>query len=202
MRSCVPPNPDSRTLRPIQRSFYLPGTMPGIREVVRRHVPTGLPSLPMETLRHAGQTRTWSKPGTSQAGRRWITRGRIDRAVSAHAQAFATRLTRHGLALSSPAPSLARWARRQMSLATMGSKLPGSSFRNVTPSESVKAPSLATRHPSRRPLGPVGSGRAQTLPRWLLPATDRPIAKDRTGPDLDERPLYIQYREEKRDIIE
>src|SRR5208337_2183303 len=46
MRSCVPPSPDSRTLRPIQRSFYLPGTMPGIREVVRRHVPTGLPSLP------------------------------------------------------------------------------------------------------------------------------------------------------------
>ncbi len=136
---------------------------------------------PMETLRHAGQTRTWSKPGTSQAGRRWITRGRIDRAVSAHAQAFATRLTRHGLALSSPAPSLARWARRQMSLATMGSKLPGSSFRNVTPSESVKAPSLATRHPSRRPLGPVGSGRAQTLPRWLLPATDCRIAKDRMG---------------------
>ena len=25
MRSCVPPNPDSRTLRPIQRSFYYPG---------------------------------------------------------------------------------------------------------------------------------------------------------------------------------
>ncbi len=37
----------------------------------------------------------------------------------------------------------------------------------------------------------AGSGRAQTLPRWLLPATDRRIVKDRTGPDLDERPLFV-----------
>ena len=36
--------------------------------------------------------------------------------------------------------------------------------------------------PRRPPLGPAGSGRAQTLPRWRLPATDRPIAKNRTGP--------------------
>src|SRR5271157_4799717 len=45
--------------------------------------------------------------------------------------------------------------------------------------------------PPRRPPGPAGSGPAQTLPRWLLPDTDRPIVKDRTGPDLDERPLYF-----------
>jgi hypothetical protein len=45
----------------------------------------------------------------------------------------------------------------------------------------------------------VGSGREQTLPRWLLPATDRPIAKDRTGPGLDERPLSIQYVTEPGD---
>ncbi len=41
---------------------------------------------------------------------------------------------------------------------------------------------LATRH---SPLPP------KTLPRWLLPDTDRRIAKDRTGPDLDERSLYF-----------
>ncbi len=44
-----------------------------------------------------------------------------------------------------------------------------------------------SRHPSYLPPGPAGSGRAQTLPRWLLHATDRPIGKGRTGPDLDER---------------
>src|SRR5271165_3814101 len=49
----------------------------------------------------------------------------------------------------------------------------------------------APRHPSHLPPGPAGSGREQTLPRWRLPATDRRIAKDRTGPDLDERPHYF-----------
>ena len=49
----------------------------------------------------------------------------------------------------------------------------------------------APRHPRRHPPGPAGAGRAQTLPRWLLPGTNRRIAKDRTGPDLDERPLYF-----------
>ncbi len=56
--------------------------------------------------------------------------------------------------------------------------------------------SPATRHsplPPRHPPGPAGSGPAQTLPRWLLPDTDSRFAKDRTGPDLDERPLYIHY---------
>ena len=43
---------------------------------------------------------------------------------------------------------------------------------------------LATDHHSPVPRstpGPAGSGRAQTLPRWLLPDTDRRIAKDRMG---------------------
>ena len=46
----------------------------------------------------------------------------------------------------------------------------------------------APRHPRRHPPGPAGAGRAQTLPRWLLPGTNRRNAKDRPGPDLDERP--------------
>ena len=37
--------------------------------------------------------------------------------------------------------------------------------------------------PRRRPQGPAGSGRAQTLPRWLLPDTDRRIAKDTARPN-------------------
>ncbi len=37
---------------------------------------------------------------------------------------------------------------------------------------------------------PAGSGRARP-PRWLLPATDRRIDKDRTGPDLDDWPLFV-----------
>ena len=44
---------------------------------------------------------------------------------------------------------------------------------------------LATNHysPIPRPTpGPAGSGRSQTLPRWLLPATDRRIAKTERGP--------------------
>ena len=37
--------------------------------------------------------------------------------------------------------------------------------------------------------------------RWLLPDTDRRIVKDRTGPDLDERPLYIEYVTEPGDFL-
>jgi hypothetical protein len=44
-----------------------------------------------------------------------------------------------------------------------------------------------------------GSGRAQSLPRWLPPSTDLRIDKDRTGPDLDDRPLSIQYVTESGD---
>jgi len=62
-------------------------------------------------------------------------------------------------------------------------------------------PPLASRptpHASRPTTpGPAGSGRAQTLPRWLLPDTNRRFVKDRTGPALDERPLHIQYVTEK-----
>jgi len=36
----------------------------------------------------------------------------------------------------------------------------------------------APRHPRRHPPGPAGAGRAQTLPSWLLPGTNRRIAKD------------------------
>src|SRR5208283_2394832 len=43
------------------------------------------------------------------------------------------------------------------------------------------APRLTLHAPrplGRRPPGPAGSGRAQTLPRWLLPATDRPGSRE------------------------
>ncbi len=49
--------------------------------------------------------------------------------------------------------------------------------------------SLATVLPPS--ASPARSGRAQALPRWLLPSTDRRIGNDRTGPDLDDRPLSI-----------
>jgi len=52
------------------------------------------------------------------------------------------------------------------------------------------------------PPRPAGSGRAQTLPRWLLPSTDRRIGKDRTGPGLDERPIHIQYVTEIQHVTE
>ena len=50
-------------------------------------------------------------------------------------------------------------------------------------------PPLATRH---SPLPPT------TLPHWLLPATDHPIAKNRTGP-ISTNGLYIQYVTEPGD---
>ena len=46
---------------------------------------------------------------------------------------------------------------------------------------------------------PAGSGHAQTLPRWLLPDTDTRVGKDRTRPDLHERPVFIQYVTEPGD---
>src|SRR5208283_5078165 len=70
--------------------------------------------------------------------------------------------------------------------------------RQLPPSDSL-APILSLHAPRRPPLGPAGSGRAQTFPRWLLPDTDRRIAKDPTGSDLDEHPLYIQYVTEPND---
>src|SRR5271157_5555460 len=59
--------------------------------------------------------------------------------------------------------------------------------------------SLATRHYPSPSARPAGSGRAHTLPRWLLPDTDRRIDKDRAEPDLDDRPLSIQYVTESGD---
>ena len=50
---------------------------------------------------------------------------------------------------------------------------------------------LFSRPPPTPHAPPAGSGRAQTFPHWLLPSTDPRIDKDRPGPDLDERPLYI-----------
>ena len=47
----------------------------------------------------------------------------------------------------------------------------------------------------RPPAPPRQGQRGQVVrgpPRWLLPAIDRRIDKDRMGPDLDERPLYIE----------
>ena len=64
------------------------------------------------------------------------------------------------------------------------------------PSASL-ATMLSPHAPRRHPPWPAGSGRAQTLPRWLLPSTNRhqppncQSVKDRTGPDFDERPLHI-----------
>src|SRR5271157_3057604 len=62
---------------------------------------------------------------------------------------------------------------------------------------------LATILPPHAPRAtphtpPAGSGRARTPPR-LLPDTDSRIGKDQTGPDLDKRPLYMQYVTESGD---
>src|SRR5271157_3734819 len=70
------------------------------------------------------------------------------------------------------------------------------------PASSLQFHWLVTILPSHDPRptpGPAGSGRAQTLPRWLLPDTDSRIGKDRTGPDLDDQPLSIQYVTETGD---
>ncbi len=64
---------------------------------------------------------------------------------------------------------------------------------NVTfPSPPTHSPSdpvatILSLYASRPVPGPAGSGRSQTIPRWLLPATDNQIGKDQTGPDLNER---------------
>jgi hypothetical protein len=58
------------------------------------------------------------------------------------------------------------------------------------------APSLRIHWPQfsrHSPLPPT------TLPHWLLPDTDRRFVKDRTGSNLDERPLYIEYVTEQGD---
>ncbi len=59
----------------------------------------------------------------------------------------------------------------------------------LAPRSTPHAPRPTRRHPP----GPAGASRARTLPRWLLLGTNHRIAKDPTGPDLDERPLLFQY---------
>jgi len=77
----------------------------------------------------------------------------------------------------------------------------------LLPRDLPAAHSLATGHCSRATVLPPHASRltlhASCLtsgftscadpPRWLLPDTDRRIDKDRTGPDLDERSVHIQY---------
>ena len=98
MRSYVPPNPDSRTLRLIQRPFYLLRTMPGIRGVVRQ---------PLRSARPA-----WVKSVRSSRGRR---RSSFDDAARAsyHGQTqralAAPRVAASGpTCYSSPKPSVMR----------------------------------------------------------------------------------------------
>ena len=72
---------------------------------------------------------------------------------------------------------------------------PASSVRILWPQFSRHSP-LATRHSPlatrHSPLPPT------TLPHWLLPATDHPIAKNRTSP-ISTNGLYIQYVTEPGD---
>ena len=57
-----------------------------------------------------------------------------------------------------------------------------------------------TPHATRATYRRDQRGQAVRRPsRWLLHATDRRIGKDRTGPDLDERVVYIQYVTEPGD---
>jgi hypothetical protein len=52
---------------------------------------------------------------------------------------------------------------------------------------------LATGHNSHAPRSTSGVRSCADPPGWLPPSTDRRIEKDRTGPDLDERSVHIQY---------
>ena len=71
----------------------------------------------------------------------------------------------------------------------------GSFWRFSITAGSLRSDSLATilslHAPCPRPTS--GDRSCADPPRWLLPATDSQIVKDRTGPDLDERPVYIEY---------
>src|SRR5512135_2885234 len=61
----------------------------------------------------------------------------------------------------------------------------------------LSPPATVTRHHSlpRFPsICPASGGRScADLPPWRLPATDHLIDKERTGPDLGKRRVYIQY---------
>ena len=59
---------------------------------------------------------------------------------------------------------------------------------------------ILTPHATRATYRRDQRGQAVRRPSpWLLHATDRRICKDRTGPDLDERVVYIQYVTEPGD---
>jgi len=58
---------------------------------------------------------------------------------------------------------------------------------------------LFSRPTPRAPHPTSGVRSCADPPRWLLPDTNRRFVKDRTGSNLDERPLYIQYVTEPGD---
>src|SRR5271157_5446248 len=64
--------------------------------------------------------------------------------------------------------------------------LPASHSLATVPAPLFSSPTLHA--PRLMPHAPTaGSGRARTLPRWLMHDTNHRIDKDRMGPDLDER---------------
>src|SRR5208337_3089787 len=92
------------------------------------------------------------------------------------------------------------------SLRRAGGPVSGNSplFRRFSiPASSSASHSVATDHCSRAavlPYSPLATRHSplatrhyllRPSPRWQLPSTNRRIAKDRTGPDLDERPLFV-----------
>ncbi len=128
--------------------------------------------------------------------------------------------TDHASLAPRPLPSAGNWVRFSCSippLFVLSHSLPminttgklASFWRFSIAASSLPSASRGTDHrplfprhsplPPRHPPEPAGSGRAATLPHWLLPDTDRRFVKVRTGSNLDERPLYIQYVTEPGD---
>jgi len=74
-----------------------------------------------------------------------------------------------------------------------GSSLFGASLTSSHwPQTTVLSP-LVSHHNSREPSSGPGRRVARTLSRWILSDLHRQVFKKRTGPDLDDRPLPIQY---------
>jgi hypothetical protein len=76
-----------------------------------------------------------------------------------------------------------------MSMANATGKL-GSFWRFSITAGSLPSDLLATLLSPHAPRPTIGDRSCANPPRWLLPATDSQIGKDRTGSDLDERPVY------------
>ena len=76
---------------------------------------------------------------------------------------------------------------------------PRSGIRETWLAPNVHLATILPPHATRSTPDQRRSGRAQTLPRWLLPDTDTRVGKDRTRPDLHERPVFIQYVTEPGD---